>query len=89
MLAGGDVPQPAFESACYSLLAPELAIAFPGHFTLAEGRIVAPEAAAAPAAPLALEPEAAAQAARDAEQWYQSMLRQTFAACSSVPNSAG
>jgi len=89
MLAGGDVPQPAFESACYSLLAPELAIAFPGHFTLAEGRIVAPEAAAPPVAPLALEPEAAAQAARDAEQWYRSMLKQTFAACSTVPNSAG
>jgi hypothetical protein len=70
MLSGRDIPEPVFDSVCYSMLAPAQAIAFPGHFQVADGKIVAAESAAAP--------EAAAQESRAAERWYINILAKAF-----------
>jgi hypothetical protein len=56
------------------MLAPAQAIAFPGHFQVADGKIVAAESAAAPEA----APEAAAQESRAAERWYINILAKAF-----------
>jgi len=48
LLAETEAPAPSFESICYSHLAPERAVAFPGRFTISDGEIIA--AATAPAA---------------------------------------
>lgn len=74
MLSGRDIPEPVFDSVCYSMLAPAQAIAFPGHFQVADGKIVAAESVATPGA----APEAAAQVSRAAERWYINILAKAF-----------
>jgi len=96
LLSGRDPPEPVFDSVCYTLLEPARALAFPGHFELADGKIVAASgvaassvaagsAAAAAAASEAADakgstPEVSAQLARDAEHWYADILAKAFAA---------
>ena len=83
MLFAGEVPEPVFESVCYSRLTPALAIAFPGHFQIADGKIISAQAAAAAAAAAAqvsIEPGVAAQESRAAQRWYADIRAQAFAA---------
>jgi sulfide dehydrogenase [flavocytochrome c] flavoprotein chain len=78
LLAGREPPAAAFDSVCYSRLAPTLALAFPGHFSIEDGRIVT---ASAPAtAQTSVDMEAAAQAAVAAERWYAEIRSHAFAA---------
>ena len=78
LLSGRDAPEPVFDSVCYSMLEPARAIAFPGHFEVADGRIVAAGTTATVAAQ-ALTPEVSAQLSRDAERWYADILAKAFA----------
>jgi NADPH-dependent 2,4-dienoyl-CoA reductase/sulfur reductase-like enzyme len=78
LLSGRDAPEPVFDSVCYSMLEPARAIAFPGHFEVADGKIVA-AGTTANAAAQALTPEVSAQLARDAERWYADILAKAFA----------
>ena len=78
LLSGRPVPEAPFDSVCYGRLSPALALAFPGHFTLADGRIVAPEPIAQPR--ISLDPGAAARESVAAERWYTEIRAQAFAA---------
>ncbi len=71
------LPAPAFDSVCYSLVAPSMALSFPGHFTVTDGRIgtTGPE----PAGDTVLEPAQARQVARAAAGWYREIRRAAFA----------
>jgi NADPH-dependent 2,4-dienoyl-CoA reductase/sulfur reductase-like enzyme len=77
LLAGRDPADAAFDSVCYARVAPGLALAFPGHFTVRDGRIAAPEPATAP---VMLDLEGAARASAAAEQWYTDIRAEAFAA---------
>lgn len=70
LLFGRDASAPVFDSVCYSMLAPTRAIAFPGHFQVADGKIIAEESSSP-----AVMPEAAAAA-----HWYADILAKAFAA---------
>jgi NADPH-dependent 2,4-dienoyl-CoA reductase/sulfur reductase-like enzyme len=72
MLSGLPTPEPVFDSICYSMLAPEQALAFPGHFELQEGKIIAAPRAAAAATP--------AQISLAAQRWYVQIRSDAFAA---------
>jgi sulfide dehydrogenase [flavocytochrome c] flavoprotein subunit len=78
LLSGRDAPEPVFDSVCYSMLEPTRALAFPGHFEVADGKIVAAGTPATDAQ--GLRPEVSAQFARDAERWYADILAKSFAA---------
>jgi len=71
MLSGREAPEPVFDSICYSMLAPEQALAFPAHFQVADGKIVATQAAATPATP--------AQESLAAQRWYAEIRARAFA----------
>jgi NADPH-dependent 2,4-dienoyl-CoA reductase/sulfur reductase-like enzyme len=72
MLLGREAPAPVFDSICYSMLAPGQAIAFPAHFHVADGKIVAEQATSAPASP--------AQESLAAQRWYAGIRANAFAA---------
>jgi sulfide dehydrogenase [flavocytochrome c] flavoprotein subunit len=83
LLAGREVPEPAFDSVCYSMLGSQSALAIHGQFEIQDGRIVAlespgPANAPAPAgsAPSALD--SGAQVARAAQRWYRDIRAQSF-----------
>jgi hypothetical protein len=72
MLSGRPTPEPVLDSICYSMLAPEQALAFPGHFELQEGKIIAAPRTAAAATP--------AQISLAAQRWYVQIRSDAFAA---------
>jgi len=84
LLAGREVPEPTFNSVCYSMLAPQSAISIHGRFDIQDGRIVAVESpaaptAAAPTATVSATTTAGAQQAREAQRWYRSIRADSFA----------
>jgi hypothetical protein len=68
------MPDPAFESVCYSMLAPDRALSIPGRFAVQDERIAALEL---PAASTAVN--SGAQQARDAQRWYRQIRAESFA----------
>lgn len=72
LLRGRDVPEPVFDSVCYSMLSPDQALAFPGHFHIADGKIMA--------APTAADAATAQQQSRAAQRWYVAIRTLAFAA---------
>jgi sulfide dehydrogenase [flavocytochrome c] flavoprotein subunit len=76
LLKGREAEQPAFDSVCYGRVSPEWALAFPGHFTIVDGRIIAPQPASSPG--LELDTGSAAAASRDAERWYADIRARAF-----------
>jgi sulfide dehydrogenase [flavocytochrome c] flavoprotein chain len=73
-LAGREPPAPEFESACYSALAGDRALAIRARFRLSEGRIEAVRSEGEPpSAPSAADHEAALA-------WYRAIRAQAFAA---------
>ncbi len=72
MLRGRDIPEPVFESVCYSMLSPQQALAFPGHFHIADGKIMA--------SPTAADAATAQQQSRAAQRWYAAIRALAFAA---------
>ncbi|MGC2461940.1 MAG: FCSD flavin-binding domain-containing protein, partial [Steroidobacteraceae bacterium] len=84
LLAGREVPEPTFDSVCYSMLAPQSAISIHGRFDIQDGRIVAVESpaastATAPTATVSATTTAGAQQAREAQRWYRSIRADSFA----------
>ncbi len=73
-LAGREATLPELESVCYSLLAPDSALAIHARFALADGELQQLAPAAGQPAPAA-SPELAVEAA----QWYQKICRDSFA----------
>lgn len=78
VLSDRPVPEAPFDSVCYGRLSPALALAFPGHFTVSDGRIVAPEPSAPPQ--ISLDTGVAARESVTAERWYTDIRAQAFAA---------
>jgi sulfide dehydrogenase [flavocytochrome c] flavoprotein subunit len=83
LLAGREVPEPAFDSVCYSMLAAHSALAIHGRFIVQDGRIAAVEStAAAPAAASTAVASGAttvaAQEALAAQRWYRSIRADSF-----------
>jgi sulfide dehydrogenase [flavocytochrome c] flavoprotein chain len=76
-LNGRTLVQQAFDSVCYGRVSPEWALAFPGHFTIVDGRIAAPEPSSSPG--VELDTDAAAAASLDAERWYADIRARAFA----------
>jgi sulfide dehydrogenase [flavocytochrome c] flavoprotein chain len=78
LLAGREVPEPTFASVCYSMLAPERALAIHGRFNTQDGRIVALES---PSGSGAADPIAGAstQQASEAQRWYRKIRADSFA----------
>jgi sulfide dehydrogenase [flavocytochrome c] flavoprotein chain len=74
LLGGHEVPDPAFDSICYSMLAPDSALSIPGRFEIQDDRIAALEL---PAASTALG--SGAQQARSAQRWYRQIRAESFA----------
>jgi sulfide dehydrogenase [flavocytochrome c] flavoprotein chain len=74
LLAGNEVPEAAFDSVCYSMLAPDSALSIHGRFEVQDARIAALEL---PAAPTALS--SGAQQARAAQRWYRQIRAESFA----------
>lgn len=73
-LAGREPPAPQFESVCYSLLERDGALSIHGRFRLAEGLIEQlPETADS-------VPVSAAREARNAQEWYRRIVRDSFGA---------
>jgi NADPH-dependent 2,4-dienoyl-CoA reductase/sulfur reductase-like enzyme len=77
-LRGHELVQKALDSVCYARVSPDWALAFPGHFAIVDGHIVAPQPASSPG--LELDTEAAAVASHDAERWYADIRARAFAA---------
>jgi NADPH-dependent 2,4-dienoyl-CoA reductase/sulfur reductase-like enzyme len=75
-LSGHELVQEAFDSVCYARVSPEWALAFPGHFTIVDGQIVAPEPASSPG--VELDTDAATAASHDAERWYADIRARAF-----------
>ena len=79
-LSGRDVPEPAFESVCYSLLAPGSALSIHGRFRWADGEIRQlpnPQLTGGGSGdPTAL----AAAEARNAATWYRDIVADSFGA---------
>ena len=71
LLAGREVPEPGFDSVCYSSVAPGRALSIPARFDLQDGRIVAQ--------PPQPSPSAGAQQAHEARHWYRSIRAEAFA----------
>ena len=83
LLSGREVPEPAFDSVCYSMLAPQSAIAIHGRFEIQDGRIVALESprAASATAPIVTPPfatDAGALEVRAAQRWYRGIRAESF-----------
>jgi sulfide dehydrogenase [flavocytochrome c] flavoprotein subunit len=82
LLAGQEVPEPGFDSVCYSMLGPARAIAIHARFNIEQGRIVALESPAAPTVTAstgtAAAASAGAQQAREAQRWYRGIRAETF-----------
>jgi sulfide dehydrogenase [flavocytochrome c] flavoprotein chain len=76
VLNGREIAQQAFDSVCYGRVSPEWALAFPGHFTIVDGRIVAPETASPPG--VELDTDTAAAASQAAEHWYADIRARAF-----------
>lgn len=78
LLKGRETEPRAFDSVCYGRVSPDWALAFPGHFTIVDGRIVAAPPASAPG--VELDTDEAAAASRDAERWYAGIRAGAFSA---------
>jgi sulfide dehydrogenase [flavocytochrome c] flavoprotein subunit len=75
LLAGREVPQPAFDSVCYSFVSRQRAIAIHGRFAVQDGSIVA---MASPASSAAGGTGAGGQQARAAQLWYREIRATAF-----------
>jgi sulfide dehydrogenase [flavocytochrome c] flavoprotein subunit len=73
LLGGHEVADPAFDSICYSMLAPDMALSIPGQFAVRDDRIAALEL---PPSATAVSPDA--QQARAAERWYRQIRADAF-----------
>jgi sulfide dehydrogenase [flavocytochrome c] flavoprotein chain len=73
LLGGREVPEPAFDSVCYSMLAPHSAISMHGRFEVQDGRIAALEVPAASSGATS-----GAQEARAAQRWYRRIRADAF-----------
>jgi len=71
-----EMVQQAFDSVCYGRVSPDWALAFPGHFTITDGRIVAPGPASSGG--VELDPDAATAASHEAERWYADIRARAF-----------
>jgi sulfide dehydrogenase [flavocytochrome c] flavoprotein subunit len=83
LLAGREVPQPAFDSVCYSFVSRESAIAIHGRFAVRDGSIVAMQAPVTPDSSdtAAVTGIGASEAqARAAELWYRTIRATAFGA---------
>jgi sulfide dehydrogenase [flavocytochrome c] flavoprotein chain len=81
LLAGREVPEPAFESVCYSMLAAQSAIAIHGRFSVQDGRISALDSPAqAPPSASGVSGTMAdgALEARAAQRWYRTIRADSF-----------
>ena len=79
LLAGREVPEPTFDSVCYSMLAPQRALAIHGRFNTQDGRIVAVESpAVSPATASTAATGASTQQAQEAQRWYRSIRADSF-----------
>jgi sulfide dehydrogenase [flavocytochrome c] flavoprotein chain len=83
LLAGREVPEPAFDSVCYSMLAAQSAIAIHGRFSVQDGRITAIDSLAS--APRSASSESGAMPdgaleARAAQRWYRTIRADSFGA---------
>jgi sulfide dehydrogenase [flavocytochrome c] flavoprotein subunit len=74
LLGGKEVPDPAFDSVCYSMLSPDSALSIPGRFAVQDERIVALEL---PLGSTGASP--GAQQAQDAQRWYRQIRAASFA----------
>ena len=85
LLSGRDPADSAFDSVCYAHVSPSLALAFPGHFAIRDGRIAAPEppatnpTAMAHATAPTLDVSVAERDSAAAEQWYAGIRHEAFA----------
>jgi NADH dehydrogenase FAD-containing subunit len=77
LLAGREVPEPAFDSVCYSMLAPDSALSIPARFAVQEERITALEPPAVSTAG-GSSATTGAQQARAAQRWYQQIRAEAF-----------
>ena len=77
LLAGREVPEPAFDSVCYSMLAPDSALSIPARFAVQDDRITALEP---PAGSTDANSSASpgAQQARAAQRWYEQIRAEAF-----------
>lgn len=78
LLAGREVPEPAFESVCYSMLAPHSALSIPARFAIQQDRIAALEPPAA-SSDASASASSGAQQARAAQRWYRHIRAEAFA----------
>jgi len=74
LLGGKEVPDPAFDSVCYSMLAPDSALSIPGRFEVQDERIAALELP-----PASSGVSSGAQQARAAQRWYRQIRAESFA----------
>jgi sulfide dehydrogenase [flavocytochrome c] flavoprotein chain len=77
LLAGREVPEPAFDSVCYSMLAPDSALSIPARFAVQDDRITALEPPAASTGG-GVSVSSGAQQARAAQRWYQQIRAESF-----------
>jgi sulfide dehydrogenase [flavocytochrome c] flavoprotein subunit len=73
LLGGKQVPDPVFDSVCYSMLAPDSALSIPGRFEVQDDRIAALELPATPSGV-----SSGAQQARAAQRWYRQIRAESF-----------
>lgn len=74
LLAGHDPAAPVFDSVCYSMLAPQRALAIHGHFSTEGGSIVA----LAPQPGSDSDSEVNGQQALEAQRWYRAIRTDAF-----------
>jgi len=77
LLSGREPAAPNFDSVCYSMLAPQRALAIHGHFSIEAGSIVA-RAPAPGFAGSGGDAGASAQQARAAQRWYRDIRADAF-----------
>lgn len=77
LLAGQAAPAAPFDSVCYAHVSPGLALAFPGHFTVEDDRIVSPGPRTG--LPARLDRDAAARDAAESVRWYEAIRGEAFA----------
>jgi sulfide dehydrogenase [flavocytochrome c] flavoprotein chain len=78
LLAGREVPEPAFDSVCYSMLAPDSALSIPARFAVQDDRITALELPAA-STDASSSASPGAQQAHAAQRWYEQIRAEAFA----------
>jgi sulfide dehydrogenase [flavocytochrome c] flavoprotein chain len=77
LLAGREVPEPAFDSICYSMVAPDSALSIPARFAVQEDRITALELPAT-SSDANSSASSGAQQAHAAQRWYEEIRAEAF-----------